>query len=97
VIFGFIGDLSTVYPISADTLNMPLPANGTLSLQGHSKPGDALPSKPKQAMIVRMSAETLDALEAFPNQPPMEFAFGRNPVSDRFSTIFPVDLILYAI
>ena len=66
---------------------MPLPGNRTLSLQGHSKPGDALPSKPKQAMIVRMSAETLDALEAFPNQPPMEFVFGRNPVSN-FSLLF---------
>lgn len=63
---------------------MPLPDNGTLSLQGHSKPGDALPSKPKQAMIVRMSAETLDALEMFPHQPPLQFAFGKNPVSDSF-------------
>lgn len=59
---------------------MPLPGNGTLSLQGHSRPGDTVHSKPKQAMIVRMSAETLEALETFPQQPPMDFDFGENPV-----------------
>ena len=58
---------------------MPLPTAGPLSLQG-PRPGDAVPSKPKQAMIVRMSAETLDALGAFPTQPKMDFEFGVNPV-----------------
>jgi hypothetical protein len=59
---------------------MPLPANNTLSLQGYSRPGDTVHSKPKQAMIVRMSAETLEALEVFPQQPQMDFEFGDNPV-----------------
>lgn len=57
---------------------MPLPGNGTLSLQGPSRLGDAQQSKPKQAMLVRMSAETLEALE---DHPKMEFEFGENPVS----------------
>ncbi|OBZ70678.1 hypothetical protein A0H81_09126 [Grifola frondosa] len=58
---------------------MPLPVHTTLSLQGHSRPGDTLLSKPKQAMIVRMSAEALEALESFPNQPKMEFEFSDSP------------------
>jgi len=81
--------LTLLHPRSVHTQSMPLPDSATLSLQGHSKPGDALPSIPKQAMIVRMSAETLDALEMFPNQPPMEFAFGKNPVSDARIMIMP--------
>ena len=59
---------------------MPLPHNTALSLLGYSRPGDAVQSKPKQAMIIRMSAETLDALESFPNHPQMEFELGANPV-----------------
>lgn len=57
--------------------SMPLPSNGVFSLQGHSKPGDTQYSKPKQAMMVRMSSETLDALES---QPKLQFEFGDNPV-----------------
>lgn len=60
--------------------NMPLPSNGSLSLLGYSRPGDTVQSRPKQAMIVRMSVETLDALEAFPNQPQLDFEFGDMPV-----------------
>jgi RNA polymerase II elongation factor ELL len=71
---------------------MPLPGNGVLSLQGHSRPGDTLHSKPKQAMIVRMSAETLELLEAFPNQPPMDFQFGENTVGS-FQYLFNQRLI----
>ena len=58
---------------------MPLPSIGTLSLQGYSKPGEneTITSPPKQAMIVRMSAETLDALEGVP-QPQMQVSFGEN-------------------
>lgn len=63
------------------SVTMPLPANGSLSLQGHSRPGDAVHSKPKQAMLVRMSAETLEALSNFQNQLQMDFEFGDNPVS----------------
>jgi len=60
---------------------MPLPSGTQLSLQGHSRPGDAVHTKPKQAMIVRMSAETLEALEDLSNNPEMNFEFGDNPVS----------------
>jgi RNA polymerase II elongation factor ELL len=58
---------------------MPLPINTTLSLLGASRPGDALPSKPKKAMLVRMSSEILDAFEASA-QPLVQFEFGENPV-----------------
>ena len=59
---------------------MPLPANAVLSLHGHV--GHAVPeqAKTKQAMIVRMSAETFEALEAQPNPPKVEVEFGDNPV-----------------
>jgi hypothetical protein len=42
-----------------------------------------------------MSAETLDALEMFPHQPPMEFAFGKNPVNGSFMITLPRALIVY--
>ncbi|PFH46387.1 hypothetical protein AMATHDRAFT_7882 [Amanita thiersii Skay4041] len=42
---------------------MPLPPNCTLSLLGHSRPGDTVHSRPKQAIIIRLSSETLDAIE----------------------------------
>lgn len=58
---------------------MPLPDSGPLSLHVHSSLGNAVQSKPKQAMIIRMTAETLEALEAFPNHPEMHFDFGDNP------------------
>lgn len=58
---------------------MPLPINTTLSLLGASRPGDALPSKPKKAMLVRLSSEILDALETTA-QPLVQFEFGENPV-----------------
>jgi len=64
---------------------MPLPvANGTLSLQGQLRPGDTIQSVPKHAMIVRMSEETLEALEAFPNHPQLEFDFCDTPVCNIF-------------
>lgn len=59
---------------------MPLPANTVLSLQGHV--GHAVPeqAKPKRAMVVRMSAETFEALENQPNPPKLEVELGDNPV-----------------
>ncbi|KAG0700840.1 hypothetical protein DFH29DRAFT_876312 [Suillus ampliporus] len=60
---------------------MPLPNGTQLSLQGHSRPGDTVQTKPKHAMIVRMSAETLEALEDLSSNPAMNFKFGDNPVS----------------
>ncbi|KAH0828047.1 hypothetical protein J3R83DRAFT_3697 [Lanmaoa asiatica] len=66
---------------------MPLPDSTPLSLQVSS---NAVQSKPKRAMIVRMSAETLDALEAFPNHPPMSFEFGDNPGIYIGDTFFPM-------
>ena len=59
---------------------MPLPRNGVLSLQGHSRPGDTVHSKPYQAMVIRMSTETLELLHASPEPPPMDFEFGAKPV-----------------
>ena len=59
---------------------MPLPPNGILSLQGPVGPGGADTLKPKQAMIVRMSQETFEALEAQPNPPKVEVEFGANSV-----------------
>ncbi|KAG6335958.1 hypothetical protein ID866_3134 [Astraeus odoratus] len=58
---------------------MPLPTGGPLSLHVHSSLGNAVQSKPKQAMIIRMSAETLEALESFPTHPEMNFDFGDAP------------------
>ncbi|KAJ6499398.1 hypothetical protein C8R45DRAFT_1211163 [Mycena sanguinolenta] len=69
---------------------MSLPTNVKLSVQGHSRPGDTSQSAPKQAMIVRMTAETLDALQANPR---MEFTFGPEPgisIGDAFFPMRPV-------
>ncbi|KAK7057265.1 hypothetical protein R3P38DRAFT_2840283 [Favolaschia claudopus] len=55
---------------------MSLPTNVKLSVQGHSRPGDISQSAPKKAMIVRMTAETLDALQANPH---MRFTFDSEP------------------
>ena len=65
---------------------MPLPDSAPLSLQVNP---NAVQSKPKRAMIVRMSAETLDALDAFPNHPPLSFDFGDLPVSALHLSIPP--------
>jgi hypothetical protein len=59
---------------------MLLPVNSSLSLLGASRPGDALPSKPKKAMLVRLSSETLDVLETSIAQPQLQFEFGENSV-----------------
>ncbi|OAX41123.1 hypothetical protein K503DRAFT_736194 [Rhizopogon vinicolor AM-OR11-026] len=69
---------------------MPLPSGTQLSLQGHSRPGDTVHTKPKQAMIVRMSAETLEALEDFSNNPEMNFQFGDSPGIYIGETFFPM-------
>ncbi|KAJ7430853.1 hypothetical protein B0H11DRAFT_2133617 [Mycena galericulata] len=69
---------------------MSLPANVKLSVQGHSRPGDTSHSIPKQAMIVRMTAETLDALQATPH---MEFSFGPQSgmyIGDKFFPMRPL-------
>ena len=61
---------------------MPLPPNSAITLQGHS----ALTSKPKVAMIVRMTEETLDALANLTATDRMDFEFGDRPV--RRSSLF---------
>ncbi|TDL26085.1 hypothetical protein BD410DRAFT_784108 [Rickenella mellea] len=58
---------------------MPLPTTGSLTLQGHSRPGEGITAKPKQAMIVRMSEDTLDALQDITSEERMDFMFGDNP------------------
>ncbi|TFK44650.1 hypothetical protein BDQ12DRAFT_673329 [Crucibulum laeve] len=68
---------------------MPLPINGTVSLLGSSRPGES--TQPKQAMIVRMSAESLEALESSPGQ--MDFVFGDQPgiyIGSTFFSMRPV-------
>ncbi|KAF8632701.1 hypothetical protein AX17_004773 [Amanita inopinata Kibby_2008] len=57
---------------------MPLPPNCTLSLLGHSRPGDTVHSNPKQAILIRLSTETLDTLEANPDA--MKVDFRDNPI-----------------
>ena len=59
---------------------MPLPTDTQLSLLGCSHIGSAIQSKTKKAMVIRMSAETLDAIGAFSGQPQLDFVFGPNPV-----------------
>ncbi len=61
---------------------MPLPVavNGTISLQGSTRQGDAPQPLTKRAMIIRMSEETLEALAAYPAHPPLQFEFGDTPV-----------------
>lgn len=77
--------LSYTYYHPRRCLDMPLPENTTISLHGHSRPEDALHSKPKQAIFLRMSADTLEALQASP-LPQVQFAFGKRSVSS-ISTI----------
>ncbi|THH08294.1 hypothetical protein EW145_g2798 [Phellinidium pouzarii] len=55
---------------------MPLPANSSIPLQGHSRPGEGVPTKPKIAMIVRLTEETLDALQSLSSADRMDFDFG---------------------
>lgn len=57
---------------------MPLPSDTPLSLQGYSRPGDTVQSKPKQAIIIRMSAPTLDALDALPQGAKLNVEFNEN-------------------
>lgn len=59
---------------------MPLPTNGSISLQGHSRPGEGVTTKPKLAMIVKMTEETLDALQNLSMEDRVEFEFGDHPV-----------------
>jgi RNA polymerase II elongation factor ELL len=61
---------------------MPLPVavNGTISLQGLTRQGVSPQPLAKRAMIIRMSEETLEALAAYPNHPPLQFQFGDTPV-----------------
>ncbi|KAH9858845.1 hypothetical protein C2E23DRAFT_899194 [Lenzites betulinus] len=68
---------------------MPLPADATLTLgQPHS--GDLLHSKPKQAMLFRMSAETLEQLGDAQNLPKLHVEFGENPGLYINDTFYPM-------
>ncbi|KAF8200872.1 hypothetical protein BJ912DRAFT_586242 [Pholiota molesta] len=69
---------------------MPLPTNSSLVLLPSSKPGDALHAKPKHAMLLRMSSQTLDALESFPTNPQVQFQFGDSPGLFIGDTHFPI-------
>jgi len=66
---------------------MPLPPNTTLALHGVSKPGEPLYSKPKQAIIVRLTSETLDALDSVVSgQNTLEFDFTKEWVRKQLSS-----------
>ncbi|KAH9176514.1 hypothetical protein EDB89DRAFT_1938444, partial [Lactarius sanguifluus] len=71
---------------------MPLPVavNGTVSLQGSARQGDAPQPLTKRAMIIRMSEETLEALTAYPAHPPLQFEFGDTLGIHIGSTFFPM-------
>ncbi|CAL1706648.1 unnamed protein product [Somion occarium] len=58
---------------------MPLPGNGTLSLHGYSRIGDTATTEPKKGMIIRMSPETLDALQDNLQKPNIELQLEDNP------------------
>ncbi|KAL5523663.1 hypothetical protein ACEPAG_7836 [Sanghuangporus baumii] len=58
---------------------MPLPSNSSISLQGHSRPGEGVTTMPKIAMVVRMTEETLDALQSLSGADRMDFEFGDKP------------------
>lgn len=66
---------------------MPLPADGTVHLTRYSRPGETSQSRPKQAMILRMSDKTLDLLE---HMPQLQFDFSDNPGLTIGDTFFPV-------
>ncbi|KAI0820027.1 hypothetical protein BC628DRAFT_1525161 [Trametes gibbosa] len=68
---------------------MPLPADVTLTL-GQPHPGDPLHSKPKQAMLFRMSAETFEQLEDAQNLPKLHVEFGDNPGLYINETFYPM-------
>jgi RNA polymerase II elongation factor ELL len=69
---------------------MPLPiaVNGTISLQGSARQGDAPQPLTKRAMIVRLSEETLEALAAYPAHPPLQFEFGDTSVRTHTPPLF---------
>jgi len=57
---------------------MPLPPDCTLPLFTQPSASEMVPAKSRQAMIVRMSTETLDALELAAQN--MDIEFSDNPV-----------------
>jgi RNA polymerase II elongation factor ELL len=65
---------------------MPLPLDETLSLQGYSKPGQTVVSKPNSAYLVRLPPDLLDVLEAGVN------AGQESSVSVDFDSTPPVSL-----
>ncbi|KAI5120339.1 hypothetical protein M0805_009415 [Coniferiporia weirii] len=69
---------------------MPLPANSSISLQGHSRPGEGITTKPKIAMVVRMTEETLEALQNLSSTDRMDFEFGDRPGIHIREQFFPM-------
>ncbi|KAH9485346.1 hypothetical protein JR316_0002254 [Psilocybe cubensis] len=70
---------------------MPLPTNTTLSLLGYSRPGDPVQTKPKEAMLVRLSIETLNALSTNGPTPSLSVQLGDNPTLYVGDTVFPMN------
>ena len=59
---------------------MPLPGQGTLSLHGYSRIGDTTTTEPKKGMIIRMTTETLEALQDSLGQANLEVQMSDSPV-----------------
>ncbi|KAG5641139.1 hypothetical protein DXG03_005935 [Asterophora parasitica] len=71
---------------------MPLPES-SLTLGPHTNPGESEHSKPKVAMLVKLSTETLDAIQALGEKPAMDFEFGDAPgiyIGDTFYPMRPL-------
>ena len=59
---------------------MPLPGQGTLSLHGYSRIGDTTTTEPNKGMIIRMTTETLEALQDSLGQANLEVQMSDSPV-----------------
>ena len=60
---------------------MPLPnVNGTLSLQGALRSGDATKSTLKHGMLIRLTPENIQSLQDFTRHRSIQAQFGVSPV-----------------
>ncbi|KAH8828329.1 hypothetical protein DL96DRAFT_1170089 [Flagelloscypha sp. PMI_526] len=70
---------------------MKLPEQATLGLQPNYAPGETVPTKLKQAVVIRMSADALNALQT--NTSSLHVQFGATPglyISDSFYSMQPI-------
>ena len=60
---------------------MPLHASNSIPLMGNSRPGERIKTNSKIAMMVRMTEDSLDALQSLAPEQRVEFEFGDRSVS----------------